>query len=51
MHKNRSPTDVYSGDRLALAHAHRLVYQNLRAPGSVGQRMKAAIRVKILRRP
>jgi len=50
LHVNRSPAKVYSGDSLPLAHAHRLIYQKLRAPGSFGERVAAAIRVKILRR-
>lgn len=50
-HVNRSPGKVYSGDSLIAAHAHRLVYQTLRAPGSLGERAAAAVRVKLLRRP
>lgn len=49
-HVNRSPTRVYSGDSLPVAHFHRVVYQKLRAPGSLGERLAAAIRVKLLRR-
>ncbi|MFT7076815.1 MAG: hypothetical protein ACJA0P_002833 [Planctomycetota bacterium] len=50
LHVNRSPTKVYSGDSLPMAHVHRLIYQKLRAPGSLGERVGAAIRVKLLRR-
>ncbi len=50
LHINRSPSNVYSGDRLSIAHAHRLVYQTFRAPGSFGARVGAAVRVKVLGR-
>lgn len=50
LHVNRSPTKVYSGDSLGRAHLHRVIYQKFRAPGSFGERVAAAVRVKLLRR-
>ncbi len=47
LHANRSPSKVYSGDNLLLAHAHRLRYQYLTGPRSFGRRVTDALRRRL----
>ena len=47
LHANRSPSKVYSGDSLMLAHAHRLRYQYLTGPRSFGRRVADAVRRRL----
>lgn len=50
LHINRSPSNVYAGNSLLRAHAHRWIYQKFRAHDSLGARAGAAFRVRLLRR-
>ena len=38
-HVNRSPSRVYDGDRLWWAHVHRVGYQRVWGPGTIGHRL------------